>query len=163
MSWWRTDEELKTLSFLLLRHPKIPLPHWLLTGAAEWHQDVRRGWDFPSWEARNAHDGLLRHGDGWRRLDGTKTSVKCSSAYMKVSLCETVCVCVCVCVCPCVSVCVCSGLPEEERRLSELLQRLEGLHQRIWESEWRVLARWDIVQCVFTFFLITKTLKKKVR
>lgn len=51
------------------RHPEVPLPHRLYTGVAERHPHFRRGGDLPSGEARNADDGLLRHGDRWRRLD----------------------------------------------------------------------------------------------
>lgn len=61
--------------FLFLRHPEVPLPLRLLSGAAERRQDVRRGGGFPSGESREAGDGLLRHGDGRRRLDGTGTSM----------------------------------------------------------------------------------------
>lgn len=56
---------------LFLRHLEVPLPHRLLSGAAERRQEVRRGGGVPSGEAGDPHHGLLRHGDRRRRLDGT--------------------------------------------------------------------------------------------
>lgn len=44
---------------LFLRHPEVPLPQRLLSGASQRHQDVRRGGDFPTWETGEATDGLL--------------------------------------------------------------------------------------------------------
>lgn len=64
---------LSSVFFFLLRKSAVPLPHWLFSGAAEWHPDFRSGGDLPWRETGKVDDGLLRHGDGWRRLDGTST------------------------------------------------------------------------------------------
>ena len=69
-----THDPFPSSSLLFFRRPEVPLPHRLLSGAAERHRGVRRGGDLPSGEPGSVHDGLLRHGDGRRRLDGAGTS-----------------------------------------------------------------------------------------
>lgn len=64
---------LSSSHFYFLRQSEVPLPHRLLSGAAERHQDVGQGGDFPSGETWDTTNGLLWHGDRRWRLDGTET------------------------------------------------------------------------------------------
>lgn len=121
----------------------LPIPSRMLSGAAEWHAEVRRGWDLPWGYRRRGSVGLLWYGDWWRRLDSRFDYAVLLNSLFEDSNSLIVCLyCLLYHVCfkfKSVSFYL-LGIPEESWWIYWFLPRMERISQRLWRDECRILA-----------------------